>query len=264
MINNNFKCKTLALDISDIDPATRKVVGYFSTFDVKDSDNDVIRKGAYANSIAQKGVYSNSNRKIAHLWNHNWDEPIGKLLELEEDDLGLRFVSQLGRSQKGQDTFLNYQDGIIREHSVGFYYLESGVQVAQDSEFGIYNNITNVDLFEGSSVTFGSNAFTPVLDVTKGMKVEDVIESLNKQMLGYIDALKNGAGTDERLYQIEMGLRVLQSTYYDLLKRSLEDTEPSQLESVEENSLETPEDEQLVIKSAQNFKKIITTYLKPI
>ena len=54
-----------------------------------------------------------------------------------------------------------------------------------------------------------------------------------------------------------MGLRVLQSTYYDLLKRSLEDTEPSQLESVEENSLETPEDEQLVIKSAQNFKKII-------
>jgi HK97 family phage prohead protease len=220
-MSNKFqyiKAKTLSLELSDIDTNKRKVVGYFAAFDNLDSDFDIFRKGAFANSIKSKGVNSAENRRIAHLWNHNWDLPIGKLLELYEDDYGLKFVSQISRSTKGDDVFADYQDGIIREHSVGFYYLPTGITEKIDSKTNTnFYEITDVDLMEGSTVTFGANSLTKVVDVTKGMRVEDAFSELTKQMDLYIEALKNGIGSDERLYQIEMGLKTIQSAYYELL-----------------------------------------------
>lgn len=223
----NIKAKTLALNVSDIDASTRKVVGYFASFNTLDADGDIIRKGAFAQSIALKGANSPSNRKIAHLWNHDWSEPIGKLLELFEDDYGLKFVSQLGRSTKAQDTFLNYQDGIIREHSVGFYYLPGGAEVVTD-KLGTYTNVTNVDLIEGSSVTFGANSLTPVIDVNKTEQVQDMLAFLNKQMERYIDVLRNGEGTDERFYELEMGLRTLQAMYNELIQKEPKLVQPKE------------------------------------
>jgi HK97 family phage prohead protease len=248
---NFIKAKTLDLQLKDIDTNKRKVVGYFAAFNNLDSDSDVIRKGAFANSIKAKGVNSSENRRIAHLWNHSWDTPIGKLLELSEDDYGLRFVSQISRSAKGEDVFADYQDGIIREHSVGFYYLPTGITEKADSKNNtIYYDITDVDLMEGSTVTFGANSLTKVVDVTKGMNVEDTFSELTKQMDLYIDALKNGAGSDERLYQIEMGLKTIQSSYYELLCKNNTQKETAQ---------------QVVINDTQKesaFNKLLINYLK--
>jgi HK97 family phage prohead protease len=214
-----IKAKNLSLKLSDIDTTTRTVVGYFAAFDTLDSDGDVFRKGSFSKSLKEKGVNATGNRRIAHLWNHNWDVPIGRLIELEEDNYGLRFTSQLSRSQKGMDVLADYQDGIIREHSVGFYYLSNGTHLRNDFEFGMYNELADVDLLEGSSVVYGSNSLTPVIDVTKGMSEIDLIADLNEQMTTYLEALKNGAGSDERLYQIEMGLKTIQSSYLEILNR---------------------------------------------
>jgi hypothetical protein len=117
------------------------------------------------------------------------------------------------------DVLADYQDGIIREHSVGFYYLSNGTHLRNDFEFGMYNELADVDLLEGSSVVYGSNSLTPVIDVTKGMSEIDLIADLNEQMTTYLEALKNGAGSDERLYQIEMGLKTIQSSYLEILNR---------------------------------------------
>ena len=212
----NLKVKTLALELSDVDPKNRRVSGYFASFDTLDSDGDIIRKGAFAESILQRGPQSAGNRKIAHLWEHDWSFPIGKLLELHEDDFGLKFVSQIGRSEKANDVLLNYQDGILREHSVGFYYLIDGTKLVEDSRLGAYTEVTNVELFEGSTVTFGSNSLTPVLDVYKSENVTEHLQLLEDEMSKYISLLRNGEGTDERFYQIEMGLKTLQAKYKEL------------------------------------------------
>jgi HK97 family phage prohead protease len=219
MSTNRLACKTLSLNVSDISPETRKVVGYFASFNTIDSMGDMFLKGAFTESIASRGPQSAGNRKIAHLWNHQWDEPVGKLLELNEDDKGLRFVSQIGRSVKGQDVFLNYQDGILREHSVGFYFLPEGVKVVNQGSL-VYNEISNVEFIEGSTVTFGANSFTPVIDVTKSEDLDSAIALLDGEMQRYIDILRNGTGTDERLYEIEMGLKTLQSKYFELIAGS--------------------------------------------
>jgi HK97 family phage prohead protease len=252
-----LKAKTLTLDISDIDTNKRKVVGYFASFDTLDNDKDIIRKGAFASSIKAKGVNSSDNRKIAHLWNHNWDYPIGKILELSEDNFGLRFVSQMSRSTKGEDVFRDYQDGIIREHSVGFYYLKNGIKEAYDLKNEKYYEVTDVDLMEGSSVTFGSNSLTPVIDVSKGLNVEDSFSELSKQMDIYIEALKNGDGTDERLYQIEMGLKTVQSAYYELLINAQKETVKDIVKNeaiIETVINETPKE--------KAFNKFLINYLK--
>ena len=88
-----------------------------------DSDMDIIRKGAFKKSLRERGVKSKSNRKIAFLRHHDWEKQIGKFIELAEDDYGLYAVAQLGRSTDGENALKDYEDGIIREHSIGFQYV---------------------------------------------------------------------------------------------------------------------------------------------
>ena len=81
-----------------------------SKFDNIDSDGDVIRKGAFSKSIQDRGPESPSNRKIAFLRYHDWEQQIGKFISLEETGDGLIAIGELGRSSKGNDALLDYQD----------------------------------------------------------------------------------------------------------------------------------------------------------
>jgi len=222
---NSYETKSSPLSVKDIDTAGRRVKVMLAHFNNIDSDRDVIRKGAFAKSIQERGHMSTANRKIAHLRYHDWEHQIGKIVTLEETDEGLIMVSDLGRSTKGNDAFLDYQDGIIKEHSIGFNYIMDKMQLIGEGEQS-YFEIKEVILWEGSAVTFGANSMTPTLDVSKSEQKEDYIKKLNETMNGYIKALKNGGGSDERLYSIEMGLRVIQQKYNSLidLMPSVKDT----------------------------------------
>jgi HK97 family phage prohead protease len=241
---NSYESKTVSIKLEDVDEGSRKVVGYLSAFDKLDSDNDIIRSGAFAKSLKERGVESSSNRKIAHLRNHDWEHQIGKFTELYEDNYGLKFVSQLGRSTKANDALLDYQDGILREHSIGFNYIADKIREVEDEKNpnGFYYEITEVKLWEGSGVTFGANEFTPVLDVAKAIKDNDYICKLNNELNTIIGAIKNGNGTDERLYNLEMRLKVWQRKYSSLIehlepkdmKSFTQDNEPSEAEKQEE------------------------------
>jgi len=200
-----------AFEIKDIDSEKRRVAMYLSTFDVIDSDNDMIQKGAFTKSITERGPGTGSNRQIAFLRWHDWEKPIGKFIELGEDQKGLFAVGEMGNSTIANDAWNDYADGIIREHSIGFKYMADKIKWIDDSsmEIGGYYLITELKLYEGSAVTFGSNEFTNVIDVTKSeqrivmaVKYANEIDTLTK-------ALANGKGTDDRLFEIEMKLKYL-------------------------------------------------------
>lgn len=203
-----------AFQVKDVDSKTRRVTIMLSKFDNVDSDGDVIRKGAFSKSIQERGPESLSNRKIAFLRYHDWEQQIGKFISLEETHDGLVAIGELGRSSKGNDALLDYQDGIIKEHSIGFNYIQDKMDLIESGGTQFWD-IKEVALWEGSAVTFGANALTPTLDVSKGNKPE-LIEKLNEKMSGLISAIKSG-GTDERLYNIEMALKVCQTQYNNLL-----------------------------------------------
>lgn len=253
-----YEIKSIPFELKDFDEGSRKVKIALSAFDVLDSDGDIIRKGAFAKSIQERGPSSASNRKIAFLRDHSWTHQIGKFLEVQETAKHLEAVGQLGRSTKGQDALFDYQDGIIMEHSIGFNYVMDKIKFIDDesvdAERGGYWEVTEVNLWEGSPVAFGANQETPVLDVAKGNK-EDILAALNKEMDKLQEAIRNGKGTDDRLYSIEMGLKVIQQKYNSLIscqpgfeKPTVKEGEPNEAEGSVE---------------AQERRKTLLNLLKP-
>lgn len=211
-MNKLFQTKSVALSIKDIDSVGRRVKVALSSFGNVDSDGDVILRGAFAKSITERGPETQSNRRVKFLRYHDFEHEIGVWKSLEETHEHLIAIGDLGKSTKGNDAFLDYQDGIITEHSIGFQTIQDKLSIRED---GI-TEIKEVVLWEGSAVTFGSNSETPVLSVSKGNHKE-YLETLNTKMNTLIGALKNGKGTDDRLIQIEMDLRVIQSKYNSLI-----------------------------------------------
>ena len=219
-----YGVKTLDLKIEDIDEKNRIVKGYFASFNTIDSDDDVIRPGAFTKSILENGPNAPGNRKIAHLRNHDWDRQIGNILELEEDEFGLKFVSKLGESTQGNDALLDYEAEILREHSIGFNYIWDKVKYIEDSPFSEngHFDIFEVKLWEGSGVTFGANSLTPVIDAAKNSGDNtELLDRIAKLEESFTKALKNGKGTDERLETIEIRFKQIQQ-----LRNSLTTEEP--------------------------------------
>ena len=209
MKQNLYNLKS-GFEVKDLDIRERKVAVYLSKFDSLDSDFDIIRKGAFTKSLQERGVDSSSNRKIAFLRHHDWEKQIGKFLELKEDDYGLFAVGQLGRSTMGEDALRDYEDGIIKEHSIGFQYIKDKMNFVEDKSMksGGFHEIKELKLYEGSAVTFGSNEFTHVVDV-KGENKSQLLERLRDDLNVCIKALSSGKGTDERLHNIEMKVKRL-------------------------------------------------------
>jgi len=239
-----------AAEIKDISSDKRQVAVYLAKFDNIDSDNDMIKKGAFTKSIQERGPDSPSNRKIAFLRWHDWEKPIGKFLTLQEDDYGLFAVSQLGTSVGGNDAWNDYNDGIIREHSIGFQYIQDKMRWIDDSNAPAqgYWMISELKLYEGSAVTFGANSETNVVDVMKSEdKVEKAVKISNEIDL-LIKGLANGKGSDERLFEMEMKLKYLNSQMLILAK-----SEPF----VKEHSLIT---EPIITDVPFNWSKVISKF----
>ena len=219
---NLFQTKNIDLSVKDIDTAGRRVKIMLSRFDNVDSDGDIIANGAFAKSIQERGSESKSNRKIKFLRYHDFEHQIGIFKKLEETPEGLIAYGELSRSTKGNDAFLDYQDGVITEHSIGFQEIPDKIRVKPNGD----RLLKEVILWEGSAVTFGANSETPLFTVSKGNGA-DYLEKLNKKMFGLTNALKNGKGTDERLEEIEMNLRVCQTKYNEVIS-SLTVKEPAE------------------------------------
>ena len=219
---NSYSSKSSEMSIKDLDTGSRKVAIYLSTFDSLDSDNDIIRKGAFKKSIQERGPQTNSNRQIAFLRYHNWEKQIGRFEELSEDSKGLFAVGYLGTSTLGSDALADYKDGIIKEHSIGFNYIKDKIKFIEDSsDAGGFYEINEVKLWEGSAVTFGANEHTNVIEVAKSLSPQELIEKAT-HLSSEIDlvgkALANGQGTDDRLHSLEMKLKVLNSQLLTLVK----------------------------------------------
>ena len=222
--NSAYKIKSQSLEIKDIDSKSRKVSMYLSHFGNIDSDNDMIVKGAFTKSLQERGVESTSNRKIAFLRHHDWKWQIGKFIELKEDDLGLYAVGELSTSTQGNDAMCDYEEGVIREHSIGYRYIADKIKWIEDDTKanGGYYLVSEVALWEGSAVTFGANEMTPVLEAGKSENKTEIITSITSEMETIIKSLSNGRGTDERLYGLEMRHKFLASQLSEIANMNME------------------------------------------
>jgi hypothetical protein len=241
--NSSYKIKNQSLPIKDINLETREVAMYLSHFGNIDSDKDMLLKGCFKKSLIEKGVDSTGNRKIAFLRYHNWEMSIGKFTTLEEDDFGLFAVAQLGNSTLGNDAFLDYQDGIIREHSIGFKYIADKTKYVEDStvDGGGYFQIAEIALWEGSAVLWGANELTPTIQVSKGENKNDIVNEITNEMNVVMKSILNGKGTDERLYSLEMKHKFLTAQLQELALINLAGKKDNELIIPQPIEIITPE-----------------------
>jgi HK97 family phage prohead protease len=216
--SNSYQVKSHNLILKDLDMGSRQVAMYLSDFDSLDSDNDIIRRGAFKKSIMERGPLSSSNRKIAFLRHHNWEMPIGKFIELGEDEKGLYAVAKLSSSTDGMDAMADYEEEIIREHSIGFKYMKDKIRFVEDEtmDMGGYYEVNEVQLFEGSAVTFGANEYTNVVEVAKAEGRDKIATKISNEIATLANSLSKGKGSDERQYGFEMKLKYLNSRLLDL------------------------------------------------
>lgn len=198
--------------IKDVDTATGTVTGYFSVFGNIDSDKDMIMPGAYKKTLEE------NKSRIKHLWQHDVRYPLAKPSVLKEDNHGLYFESSISKTSYGKDVIQLYADGVIEEHSVGF-------QTVKNSQKSGYNEITEIKLWEGSTVTFGANSSALVTGM-KGLNAEDVLTKMDH----VLKSLRNGKFETEEIFeQLDIYFKQLQQVLIDITKES---TQPA-VEAVE-------------------------------
>ncbi len=161
--------KPSAIELKDFDQNKGLVTFYFADFNTRDSDNDVIEQGAY-----KKTIEENLSR-LKHFKNHNPLQVPGVITRIEEDTKGAFATSQLAKTTLGRDTLIEYEAGIITEHSQGF----NTILEEFDTMEGV-NRIKEIRLWEVSSLThWGANENTPTVDVKSLKDPIKLFESLN-------------------------------------------------------------------------------------
>ncbi len=209
-------------EIKDIDEKAGIVTGYASIFGNIDSDNDMIMQGSFTKTCAERGPAS-SKPRIKHLWQHNSWEPIAVPIELREDGRGLYFASQFGKDQFSQDKLQQHIDKIITELSIGFNTIKAEDIINKEGEV-THRKITEIKLWEYSSVTWGSNSLTEVLSA-KG-ELTDTLAELNKRIDTLTKALKNGKYSDETAESFEAELSKIQNIIKSLPLKEPERSTP--------------------------------------
>jgi HK97 family phage prohead protease len=199
---NQMLYKAAPIDkLIDADENAGIIKGYASIFGNKDSDNDIIMKGAY------KKTLSENSERVKYLYQHDMALPIGKMQELYEDEKGLMFVAKIAQTQLGKDVIELMKAGIITENSVGILPLKGKEQSG-------YREITEVKLYEISAVTLAANDQAKILDVKGNVDVN----KLSKRYDNLSKLLKKGNISDEMGFAIEAEVLKLKSLFIEFTK----------------------------------------------
>ena len=224
----HYSVKYADANIIDVSTSSRIVTGFFNSYNFFDSDKDVLIMGAAKKSIEERGVNSNAVAKIKHALNHDLTTLVGKLQVLEETTkngiTGIYFESKIANTTLGNDTLINYKEGIYDNHSIGFKYnqlslIESEknpvawnevvsklINPDEAEKFGYLYIVKEINLFEGSTVAFGANSLTPFLGVKSGSKESMTLALVSKlNQLEY--TVKNGMQSEDMLSTFELQIK---------------------------------------------------------
>ena len=119
-----------------------RFAGYAAIFDRPDRGGDVIRKGAFAASLARLRVAA----AVPLLWQHRPGHVIGRVESLAEDARGLRVIAELGTSADAARAAELIARGRLDGLSFGYR-----VRGAEQRESG-YRELTELELVEVSLV----------------------------------------------------------------------------------------------------------------
>lgn len=121
--------------------------GYASVFHVVDSQNDVVKPGAFRESLKSRKT------PVRLLWQHQWDSPIGIIESLFEDGRGLYMKGKLLMDvAQAREAYTLLKAGVVKGLSIGY-----SVKYATKNPATGVRALHTVDLWEVSLVTMPAN-----------------------------------------------------------------------------------------------------------
>jgi len=100
----------------------RIIAGYASTFGNIDRQNEVVEPGAFTETLKE---YM-KNPIVS--WLHQWDKPIGKVVEASTDNAGLKVKIKLTTTALANEIWQLITDGIVKSLSIGYDVVEDMVE----------------------------------------------------------------------------------------------------------------------------------------
>lgn len=184
---------------ADVDAQARgEFVGYASTFGNVDLGGDVVERGAFAQTLASKKL-----KDVKMYFGHDSRSiPIGKWLDLKEDDRGLIARGQLTLDiPKARDVHAAMKDGTLDAMSIGYRVPAGGWEMDRG---GKVRRLKSIDLLEISVVPMPMNPRSTISRVKAfdDMTVEDFRDleiALRTKGLSRTDAVKAVSGLKEWL-----------------------------------------------------------------
>lgn len=129
------------------------IEAYGAFFGNVDSYGDVIKAGAFAGFLGSEDA-----RRVKLCWQHNFDDVLGVIEEMHEDERGLAFKARISNTTLGRDAATLIEDGALNEFSIGYATKEAEYPSEEETRAsGVVRYLTDVYLYEISLVTRAAN-----------------------------------------------------------------------------------------------------------
>ena len=222
---SQYRVKTFYEGLKQVEKEKSTVAGIASVMNVIDSDNEMIMPGAFSKTLSERGV-SSPQPRIKHLWQHSVREPIGVPQVLKETEMKLSndetmpvlfFESLFGKDTNSQDKLQMHDDGLVTEFSIGFEVIKSEKAQKDDNE---YTKLTELKLWEYSSVTWGANSLTEIVEIKSKLKSrEQIIEELHIRQDALVKSLRQSRYSDDQKEHFEIELKQINEVYKTLISQ---------------------------------------------
>lgn len=180
------------------------ISGYLSTFWVVDSYGTAFAPGAFDKTLSER------RDKLFLLYQHIPSAAIGKLDNLDVDDIGLKHSSQIvDDGAEGTVTLKRLRAGVPFAHSHGFRTIIERPATPSDPLIFTENTpewvrrdptnawvITESKEYEGSVVTFASNDLAVITSVRSDLETQTLAQTLDDLRNGRLDPAQRALVAD--------------------------------------------------------------------
>ncbi len=148
-------------EVKELEDTPGVFEGYGSTFGNIDLGNDRIIEGAFTDTLK---AFKGADQLPAMFWMHDWTDPVGDWMAMDEDAKGLAVKGALWVEGNKQGQTPIERAAQVRNQlrgtgpkglSIGFAAREFDFEADDDNR--LIRNLKKVDLFEVSPVPFGMN-----------------------------------------------------------------------------------------------------------
>lgn len=148
------------------------ISGWAARFGNVDSYGDIIEPGAFSKTISER------KGRIAFCYQHEIDEPIAKILVLEERSEGLWVEAEISASEK--DIQIKVKEGILTEMSIGYRTINCTEEIINEKYI---THLTEIKLYEISLVTIAANELTTIQNIKSEERKDYFDDSFERLIL---------------------------------------------------------------------------------